>query len=116
MFSASALVFISANGGETGEKVQGTFNDLWSNVIASDPQTESALFIVGLVWVIFATCSAVFSLSKGWKKAGIGLCFAALPGLFLMFPQATLLAFFGFLSFVGDFIGRFVAFVQNYKA
>ncbi|MGP9651762.1 hypothetical protein ACT3UA_11425 [Glutamicibacter sp. 363] len=116
MNGASALISTSVNGGETGQKVERTFNEMWNSVIASDPQTEDAVFVVGLAWVILAACGALFSLKKGWKKAGISLFFAVIPGLFLMFPQQTLLAFLGFLGFIWEFIGRFVEFVTNFNS
>ena len=61
MNGASALISTSVNGGETGQKVERTFNEMWNSVIASDPQTEDAVFVVGLAWVIRLLPVAHFS-------------------------------------------------------
>lgn len=112
MFGASTEV-PAPSGEEVSSEVESTFNDLWNNVIASDPQTEQALFAIGLIIIVVAICGGLFSFRKGWKKAGIGILFACIPGIFLMFPQEVLTSALGFIGIIWSFLLRLFEFIVN---
>ncbi|MGP4994577.1 hypothetical protein [Glutamicibacter ardleyensis] len=97
--------------GELAQTVESTFNDLWYSVIATDPKAERALFVVGMILVVIAIGSAIFSLKKGMVKTFIGLLFACIPGFFLMFPQQVLLGGLGFIGILWSFVSRLADFI-----
>ncbi|MGP5049286.1 hypothetical protein ACTXJC_16720 [Glutamicibacter ardleyensis] len=113
MFGASTEVTKAPNGDEVASDVESTFNDLWSSVIASDPQTQKTLYVVGLIIVLCAVCGGLFTIKKGWKRAGVGILLACIPGIFLMYPQEVLTAVLGFLGILWGFLLRLFEFVSN---
>ncbi|MGP5523310.1 hypothetical protein ACTXM3_08425 [Glutamicibacter arilaitensis] len=98
-------------GKENAANVESTFNDLWSTVIASDPQTERALWVVGLVLVCCAVAGGLFTIKKGLLKTGIAIFFASIPGIFLMYPQEVLSAIIGLIGIVWGLILRLGEFI-----